>query len=73
MNGNTEIKLGIKQAWGIMITILIAGVWLGVNVINTKNEVSELKTEFKKFNEKLTKITISVAILAANKRSNGHD
>ncbi len=73
MNGNTEIKLGIKQAWGIMMTILIAGIWLGVNVINTKDEVSELKTEIKSFNEKLTKITISVAILAANKRSNGHD
>lgn len=80
MNGNTDIKLSIKHASSIMGMILVAGIWLGVNVLNTKEtvlglktEIKELKADVKSFNEKLSKIVTSVAVLAANKRSSGHD
>lgn len=64
MNGNTDIKLNIKTAISIITIVLGVGIWVGTDIKSTKQEVIELKKEFKVFNEKLSKMAISLAVLA---------
>lgn len=67
INGN-KITLPLGTMWGIGTALIAIGIFVGVNVITTRNDVAEMKEEFKSTNKVVNEMAIKFAVFAANSK-----